>query len=319
MNMRSNSVIIYGRNNFNMKSKKNKVDFQKKYGAAKRNFSGWILLVPTLFLLIFVTLRPMFMGIINSFYELVGFTPTRFIGFENYTQVLRDTKFIGTLFNTVKYVFWSLIIGLPLPFICSIILNEMVAGRNFVRISTYMPAVIPAVAVSLIWTNMYMEGPGGLLNMFLSIFGVAPQQWLMNKSLTIPLIIISMTWQGFGSTMLYYFATLQSVNVELFDAARIDGAGVFSRAKNIIMPHMMPLLILMAIRQIIAVFQVIDQPLVMTGGGPNGASMSLSLLGYQYAFQFSQVGKSLAVNVITFLMLIGLTFVYFGTEKKLAK
>lgn len=292
------------------------IGHKKTFGRIRRNFSGWILLVPTIFLLCFVVLRPMFMGIVNSFYELEGFTPTEFVGLENYIQVIKDTKFIGTIWNTVSYVFWSLVIGLPLPFICAIMLNEMVFGKNFIRISTYMPAVIPAVAVSLIWTNMYMEGAGGLLNMLIGLFGAEPQQWLMNKSLTIPLIIISITWQGFGSTILYYFAMLQSVNTELYDAARIDGAGILSRAKNIIMPHMLPIFVLMAIKQIIGVFQIIDQPLVMTGGGPNGASTSLALLGYQYAFQFGQAGKSLAVNVITFLLLIGLTFVYFKAEKK---
>lgn len=292
---------------------------KKVYSRIRRNFSGWVLLIPTVLLLIFVVFKPMISGIINSFYELAGFTPKEFIGFENYLQVIKDTKFIGTLGNTVSYVFWSLIIGLPLPFLCAIMLNEMVYGKNFVRISTYMPCVIPAVAVSLIWTNMYMEGPGGLLNMFLGLFNMDPQQWLMNKNITIPLIIVSMTWQAFGSTILYYYAMIQSVNTELYDAARIDGAGVFSRARNVIMPHMMPLFILMAIKQVIGVFQVIDQPLVMTGGGPNGASSSLALLGYQYAFQFGQTGKSLAVNVITFILLIGLTFVYFKVEKKLAE
>lgn len=293
-----------------------KITNKKIYGKIKRNFSGWILLLPTIFLLCFVVLKPMFMGIINSFYELVGFTPTEFIGLENYIQIIKDTKFISTIWNSVKYVIWSLIIGLPLPFLCAIMLNEMVVGKSFIKISTYMPAVIPAVAVSLIWTNMYMEGTGGLLNMFLGLFGVEPQQWLMNKSLTIPLIIISMTWQGFGSTILYYYAMIQSVNTELYDAARIDGAGVLSRAKNVIMPHMLPLFVLMAIKQIIGVFQVLDQPLVMTGGGPNGASTSFALLGYQYAFQFNQVGKSLAVNMISFILLVGLTFVYFKSEKK---
>jgi len=293
-----------------------KITNKKIYGKIKRNFSGWILLLPTIFLLCFVVLKPMFMGIINSFYELVGFTPTEFIGLENYIQIIKDTKFISTIWNSVKYVIWSLIIGLPLPFLCAIMLNEMVVGKSFIKISTYMPAVIPAVAVSLIWTNMYMEGTGGLLNMFLGLFGVEPQQWLMNKSLTIPLIIISMTWQGFGSTILYYYAMIQSVNTELYDAARIDGADVLSRAKNVIMPHMLPLFVLMAIKQIIGVFQVLDQPLVMTGGGPNGASTSFALLGYQYAFQFNQVGKSLAVNMISFILLVGLTFVYFKSEKK---
>lgn len=289
---------------------------KKTFGKIKRNFSSWMLLVPTVFLLVFVVLRPLYMGIINSFYELVGFTPKEFTGLENYIQVIKDTKFLGTLLNTVKYVFWSLIIGLPLPFLCAIMLNEMVFGRDFVRVSTYMPIVIPAVAVSLIWTNMYMEGPGGLLNMFIGLFGAEPRQWLMDKDLTIPLIIVSMTWHAFGSTILYYFAMLQSVNTELYDSARIDGAGVLCRARHVIMPHMMPLFALMAIKQIIGVFQVIDQPLVMTGGGPNGASTSLALIGYQYAFQFGQAGKALAVNVITFILLIGLTFVYFGAEKK---
>lgn len=302
-----------------MKSENNLIARQKAYGKIRRNFAGWMLLVPTIFLLIFVVIKPLYMGIINSFYDLAGFTPKEFIGLENYIQVIKDTKFIGSLGNTFLYVFWSLIIGLPLPFICAIMLNEMIIGKNFIRIATYMPAVIPAVAVSLIWTNMYMEGPGGLLNMFLGMFGIEPQQWLMNKNLTIPLIIVSSTWQGFGSTLLYYFAMIQSVNTELYDAARIDGAGILSRAKNIIMPHMLPIFLLMAIKQIIGVFQIIDGPLVMTGGGPNGASTSLALLGYQYAFQFGQTGKSLAINVITFIMLIGLTFVYFKAEKKMSE
>lgn len=289
---------------------------KKIYGKFKKNFSGWILLIPTVLLLCFVVIKPMIMGIVNSFYDLAGFTPKEFIGFENYIQIIKDTKFIGTVWNTVKYVIWSLIIGLPLPFICAVMLNEMVVGKSFIRISTYMPAVIPAVAVSLIWTNIYMEGSGGLLNMVLEWFGAEPQQWLMNKSLTIPLIVISATWQGFGSTILYYYAMLQSVNAELFDAARIDGAGILSRVKNVIMPHMLPLLVLMGVKQIIGVFQILDQPLVMTGGGPNGASTSLALLGYQYAFQFNQTGKSLAVNVVTFIMLVGLTVVYFKVEKK---
>ena len=302
-----------------MKSENNLIARQKTYGKIRRNFAGWMLLVPTIFLLIFVVIKPLYMGIINSFYDLAGFTPKEFIGLENYIQVIKDTKFIGSLGNTFLYVFWSLIIGLPLPFICAIMLNEMISGKNFIRIATYMPTVIPAVAVSLIWTNMYMEGPGGLLNMFLGMFGIEPQQWLMNKNLTIPLIIVSSTWQGFGSTLLYYFAMIQSVNTELYDAARIDGAGILSRAKNIIMPHMLPIFLLMAIKQIIGVFQIIDGPLVMTGGGPNGASTSLALLGYQYAFQFGQTGKSLAINVITFIMLIGLTFVYFKAEKKMSE
>ena len=106
-----------------MKLEDKSIARQKTYGKIRRNFAGWILLVPTVFLLIFVVIKPLYMGIINSFYDLVGFTPKEFIGLENYIQVIKDTKFIGTLGNTFLYVLWSLIIGLPLPFICAIMLN----------------------------------------------------------------------------------------------------------------------------------------------------------------------------------------------------
>ena len=125
-----------------------------------------------------------------------------------------------------------------------------------------------------------------------------------------------MTWHGFGSTLIMYLATLQGVNNELYEAARIDGAGLFQRIKVVLFPHMRSLLLLLIIKQMIGVFQVVEQPLAMTGGGPNNASMSLGLTNYFYAFKFGQYEKSLALGTITFLLLIGMTFVYFHFDKK---
>ena len=153
--------------------------------------------------------------------------------------------------------------------------------------------------------------------MVLYFFGLGPVGWLSNAHLTIPLIILAMTWNGFGSTMILYLASLQSVDQSLYEAARLDGAGVFSRIKNVLLPHMSGILFLNAIRQIIAVFQITEQPLVMTGGGPNGASMSLGLTNYFYAFKYGQLDKSMALGVITFILLIGLTYIYFKFDKKI--
>jgi multiple sugar transport system permease protein len=147
--------------------------------------------------------------------------------------------------------------------------------------------------------------------------GLGPAMWLSNKSLTIPLIIVSMSWHGFGSTMIMYLSVLQSVDKSLYDAARIDGAGFFRRIRTVLMPHMWGILLLCAIKQIIGVFQITEQPLIMTGGGPNGASMTLGLTNYFYAFKYGQMDKSLAMGVISFLLLIGLTFVYFHLDKKI--
>ena len=283
-----------------------------------RNISGWLLILPSLFLFVMIVWRPIVIGISYSFFKLKGFTPVEFVGLKNYVDVITDTNFLQTLKNTVFYVVWSLIIGFPLPFICAIMMNEMVHAKGFFKISTYLPVIIPSIATCLIWKMVYMEGEGGLLNMILYFFGIGPMNWLSNKSLTIPLIIIAMSWNGFGSTVIVYLASLQSVNQELYEAAALDGAGFFGRLRCVLMPHMGGILLLSFVRQIIGVFGVTEQPLAMTGGGPNGASMSLGLTNYFYAFKYGQYDKALAVGVITFLLLLVWTVVYFVMDRKLS-
>lgn len=285
-------------------------------GIVARNVSGWVLILPSIFLFIMLVWRPIVIGIMYSFFRLQGFTPVEFVGLKNFTDVLSDTNFIQTLWNTVGYVFWSLVIGFPLPFICAIMLNELIHIQGYFKITTYLPVIIPTIAVSLIWKMVYMDGPGGLLNMLRYFLGFAPANWLSNKNLAIPLIIISMSWNGFGGTLIMYLATLQGINQELYEAARLDGAGFFRRIIHVLFPYMRGLLLLMLVRQIIGVFNVTEQPLTMTGGGPNGASMSLGLTNYFYAFKYGQYDKSLALGVVTFCLLLVLTFIYFGLDKR---
>lgn len=285
-------------------------------GMFAKNISGWVLILPSVFLFVLLVWRPIVIGIDYSFYKLQGFTKVEFVGLKNYIDVLTDTNFVQTFVNTLEYVFWSLVIGFPLPFICAVMLNELLQGQRFFKVTTYLPAVIPAIATSLIWKMIYMDGSGGLLNMFRYFIGKDPTTWLSNKHLVIPLIVISCTWNGFGSTLIMYLATFQGVNQELYEAARIDGAGFFSRIVHVLFPHTRGMILLMAIRQVIGIFQIAEQPLAMTGGGPNGASLSLGLTNYFYAFKYGQYDKSLALGVITFLMLLVLTVVYFKLDKK---
>lgn len=281
----------------------------------KKNIPGWILIIPSIILFVLIIWRPIVIGISYSFFDLKGFTPVKFVGLDNYRDVLSDTNFIQTLWNTVRYVFWSLVIGFPLPFILAIMLNEMVHSQSYFKNVYYLPVIIPSIATSLIWQMIYMEGDGGLLNSILYNFGVEPMRWLSNKELVIPLIITSMTWNGFGGTVLMYLGTLQGINNELYEAARLDGAGVWGRMRYIMFPHMKGVLALMFVQQIIGIFNITERPLTMTGGGPNGASLSLGLTNYFYAFKYAQFDRSLALGVITFIILIGLTVLYLNMDK----
>ena len=297
-----------------------------KYNSVKKSCLGtriknqsmmWLLLLPTTFALVMFIIYPILSGIILSFFHVKGFSPTTFCGLENYKNVLHDTLFMKTLTNSLLYVFWSLVIGFLPPLAFAIMLDEVVHFKQGFKFITYLPAVTPALAVSLLWTSIYNSVTGGLLNMIIARFGIPAQQWLGNPNLALPLIIVSMTWNGYGSTMLLYLAALQGVNRDLYEAALIDGAGIWRRLFKITLPKIAPTMLLLGVRQMIGVFQIMDQPLVMTDGGPNNATMSINLASYKMAFTYMQVDRSLALGVVAFGILLILTIAYFRLDKKL--
>lgn len=286
----------------------------KFLGKIRRNIPGWLLIIPSLFLFIMLVWRPIVIGISYSFFDLKGFRPDSFVGLKNYIDVLSDTNFIKTVWNTIQYVFWSCL-GFPVAFIFAVMLNEMLHAKQFIKISTYLPNIVPGIAVAMIWKMVYMDGEGGLLNMLLYKMGMEPMNWLSNKDLVIPLICFTLVWKGCGGSMIMYLATLQGINQELYEAARLDGAGLFARIRYVLFPYMKGTLLLFFVQNIIGTFSISEQPLTMTGGGPNGASLSLGLTNYFYAFKYGQYDKSLALGVITFLILISMTFLYHRLEK----
>ena len=153
--------------------------------------------------------------------------------------------------------------------------------------------------------------------MLLIKFGMSPYQWLNDGHFTILWIVVSMTWKSFPGAMLLYYSALQSVDQSLYEAATIDGAGIIKRAWYVMRPQIMGVLILNFVRQIIGVFQVMEQPLAMTGGGPDGASASLGYQLYKYGFVTQRVGHAMALGTIIFVVLIFMTIFYFRLNKKL--
>ena len=277
----------------------------------------WMLLLPTVFTLILCHWNPIFRGMITSLFQTKGFKLVEFVGLKNFKNVLTDTMFLRTLLNTVQYVVWSFVLGAIPPLAIAIALNEVVHFKQGFKILTYLPAIAPGLAASLIWVNIFSPSPGGMLNILMNALGLPISQWLLNESLTIPLIVVSMTWKGYGATMLLYLSALQSVSQDLYEAAVIDGAGIWRRIFKITIPHLGPTMLLMWVQQIISVFQIFDQPLVMTDGGPNNASLTLGLTSYKMAFSYMQVDRSMALGTVSFFILLIATLFYFRMQKKL--
>lgn len=285
----------------------------------KRNtIDGWILMLPLVLILWLLVWRPTIISFVWSFFSMKGYSIREFCGFDNYITVLSHTQFLPTLWNTIKYVLWSLIIGFLPPVFIAIMLNEVIHFKRGLRVLIYIPAVIPGIAAMLMWYFIYYPDNSGLLNMILGKFNIEPYAWLNDPNFAIIGIIIYTTWKGFATTMLLYYAALQGVSQDLYEAALIDGASPLKRLWHITRPALEGLLLLNLVRQIIGVFQIMEQPLTMTSGGPNGASMSLSYQLYQYGFNSGGkgTGQAMALGTIIFLILIVLTAFYFWLNKK---
>lgn len=301
---------------------KSKIVDKKKMvrkGHFRNEFDAWILFLPSVFVLYLMIWRPTVLGIVWSFFKMNAYTPTKFCGLDNFIKVVTHTQFFPTLWNTVKYVLWSLALGYLPPLILAVIVNEMVHFKSAFRVTIYLPVIVPGIAAMLMWYYIYYPDQTGLLNMFLGKMGIDSYGWLNNPNFVIPGIVIYCTWKSFGSTMLLYYAAVQGASVELYEAALIDGAGPWKRAWHVTRPHLEGILLLNFVNQIISVFQIMEQPLAMTGGGPNGASISLGYQLYQYGFNSGGkgTGQAMALSVIMFLILIVFTIFYFWLNKRI--
>lgn len=287
---------------------------KKKIG--KRDLIGWLVMLPTLVLFAFFVWEPLLENIRLSFSTAKMYTITGFAGLENYKSVLKDVDFLAAFKNTFSYTFYSLIIGFVIPIIMGILITETVHFKGFFRVAVYFPNIMPTIATIWIWTYFFNPAETGVLNIILGKLGMEPFTWLSNPKWTIPLIIITMTWKSAGSTALIYMANISSISPDLYEAATIDGAGIFQRIRHITLPSIGGMAKTMLILQVISVFQILYEPLVFKNGGPNNASISLMMLMYRYGYRDYHVPKAAALSVVICIILVALSGIYMKATKK---
>lgn len=281
-----------------------------KMPPALRSVRLWLFAIPALLALLIYQWEPLLATIVESFYSFKGLSPASFIGLQNYRRMFANPAFGQTFINTVEYVGWSLAIGFLVPVIMAIAISEIPRGRGIFRACVYLPALVPSVVTSLMWEDVFSAQKSGLANQLLSRIGLPTSSFLLDPHLATLLIVVTLTWNGFGATTILYLAGLSGVDRGLYEAAVVDGAGFWRRTWHVTLPQLRGLMELFFILQIIGVFQVFIQPLIMTNGGPNHASESLVLLNYITAFRYFEPGQADVVGVFTFVALLGVTVFY---------
>ncbi len=282
----------------------------------KKELGAWLIMLPSILLFLFFIWIPLLSNISLSFYDTIGYTKHSFVGLEKYREVLADPIFLKALVNTAKYTFWSVIIGFAIPIILALLLSEVIHLKGFFRTALYFPNIVPGLAAVIMWKFLMDPDPSGVLNSILNSGSISPLPWLNSQALVIPLIVLTMTWKGAGATTLIYLAVLQSIDNTYYEVARLEGASVWQRIRFLTLPYLLPTIRMLFILQIISVAKVFYEPLVMTGGGPNYASISLLQLIYHYIFKMGDVSKAAALGVIVAIILFTLTAIYLRISKK---
>lgn len=226
-----------------------------------------------------------------------------------------DPRFSQALGNTLLYVLYSLIIGFIIPILLALLISEVIKTKSLFKVGFYLPNIVPAIAVILTWKIMMDANDYGFFNILLAKVGLPTSNWISNDSLSIPLIIMTLTWKSAGATMLIYLATVQSVDHSLYEAARIKGLSVWKRLKYITIPALLPNIKLLLIIQIISVFQIFYEPMIFMGQTNNSAN-TLGLLIYKLIYTTQDTGQAAALGVLTMIILLLFTYVYLYFDKK---
>lgn len=227
----------------------------------KKNITAWLIMLPSLVLFAFFVWVPIFKNVVISFFT--DYSYSEFAGLDNYKAIFADEAFLTALKNTFIYILWSIIIGFFVPMVIGFLLSEVIHAKGFFRICIYIPCMISGIAVVFLFKNIYGSESYSILNVIIKAFGGDPKLWASDPNLIIPLIVIAMTWKGAGATSLIYLSNFQQIDSNLYEASRIDGAGPLQRFLRITLPSMKGTIMTLLILQIISVFQVFYEPLVI--------------------------------------------------------
>ncbi|CAG7598019.1 sn-glycerol-3-phosphate transport system permease protein UgpA [Paenibacillus solanacearum] len=246
-------------------------------------------------------------------YNLLNKAKSKFIGLDNYTQILSRKDFYQAFGNTALYTVGVVVLTLLLSLLMALWLVKQKKFNAFVQAGIFTPHIISIVSIALVWLWL-MEPNQGLLNYVLKVIGLPPSQWLQSSKTALISVIIVSVWHGIGYYTLIIVAALQSIPPTIYEATALDNASKFKVFTKITIPLISPQLFFILIIMTIGSFKVFDTVQVMTGGGPNNATTTL--VYYIYEYRTTNIGYSAATGVILMAIIGILTFVYFRVLSK---
>jgi multiple sugar transport system permease protein len=278
-----------------------------------RKSTPYVLLMPALLFTALVLVYPLVQNLINSFREVSMIKGTgAWLGFANYVHVVNDPLFLLSFRNTVFYALvgttLALVVGMALALLLNAYTGKVSAAASFLLT---VPWVLSPVVAGFAW-KWVLNDHFGIINYWLSLVGAggAGTSWLGNPHTALFCVILARVWQFYPFAMVMLLAGLQTIPQEQYEAAAVDGASSFRRFFHITLPNLRPVISVLLVLGVIWSFNDFNLVFVMTRGGPMNASMVLPVLVREYSFVFFDLGKGSALSIMTFGLLLVLSFVY---------
>ncbi|MET8864759.1 sugar ABC transporter permease [Nonomuraea sp. NPDC004580] len=274
-----------------------------------RERSAYVFLMPGMVIFSVFTLAALIFAVYLTFHRWSIIEPDKpFVGLTNYRDMIHDERFVESVLNTIYFSGASVPLSMATGLLLALLLNLPLRLRGLFRAAFYLPVITPFVVSAILWKWLY-NGDYGLFNYYLLQARLIdePLLWLSDKNLAMPAVVLMSVWAGAGFSMVVYLAGLQAIPRELYEAARIDGAGPWQRLRYVTIPSLRPTTLFLLVMGIISSLQVFTQIFVMTNGGPVNKTTTMVYYMYLWAFKYFDMGYASTLAFALFLMLLVFT------------
>lgn len=281
----------------------------------KDTLSGYLFLGPTLILFLGFILIPIILSFGLSFFNYNLITAPEFVGLGNIKKMIQDKEIITAFANTFNF----LLILVPLHCVLGLLLAFAVYRvkkfKFFYRTAIYFPTVVTTASVAIAWGYIFATDTG-VMNYFIRLLGGTNIPWLTDRTMVYITIALFSFWKFIGTTFLYYFIGLQNIPKGYYEAAQIDGSSTLHTFFRITLPLLSPTIFFVVITNIVGVFQIFDEPYLLTKGGPGSATKTVAFEIYQIAFKEMNIGYGAMISFVLFLLILGITIVQYVGQNK---
>jgi multiple sugar transport system permease protein len=277
----------------------------------RESIFGWLFVLPAVLGFLIWVAGPMIYSAWLSMTDYDLLSPPRFVGLANFTRMFGDPLFYKSLWVTVLYTIFHVPLTLGLAFGVALLLNTKIPRMAFFRTLYYLPSIVPAVASAVLWVWIF-NSEFGLLNLVLRSFGLKKVLWLQDPNTALAALIVMSLW-NMGGVMIIFLAGLNGIPEEMYEAAKIDGAGTRASFRFITIPMMTPIIFFNLILEIIGSFQVFTAGFLVTQGGPNYATNFYVLYLFNNAFTYFDMGYASALAWVLFFIVLVFSIIIFRT------